>query len=63
MNFKEWFYKEAMTSTGAIASFARPVIPGHVRRGQMPMFDELDDDQDEIERRRKKPYMQPQVKD
>jgi len=58
LSFKEWFYKEAMTSTSCVAGFARPALPGPVRRGKMPKFDELD-----IDNKKKKPKEQPQVKD
>lgn len=63
MNFKEWFYQETMTSTGSIAGFARPCI-GHVRRGWMPKFDELDDNPKKKKKdRHPKIYQQPQVED
>jgi len=31
MSFKDWFYKEAMTSTSCIAGFARMTLPLQVR--------------------------------
>jgi hypothetical protein len=45
-NFRQWLKKqdlsatEGITDTAQIAGFARPVIPGFVRRKMMPLFGE-----------------------
>jgi len=41
MTFKDWFYKEAMTSTASIAGFARMTIPS-IQRRVWPYVDSRD---------------------
>lgn len=47
LDFKNWLMKETGTSTNSIAVYARPIMPGIVRRGDLPPWQGEDYDKKE----------------